>query len=87
MAVDSYINFISHGGGVLKFITRTCKICPYKILLFVDSLYFALSGKTLDDVIRPELREEWEEAKRKWFPRTDTPENIAFDKRTPGTVR
>ena len=56
----------------------------YAVLL-LDSLYLAISGRTLDDVIRPELREQWEMVKTKWFPRTDTPENIAFDKRTPGT--
>ncbi len=49
-----------------------------------DSLYMALSGETLDDVVKPSMKTEWEEAKKHWFPRTNTPENRAYDKRTPG---
>ncbi|XP_063692200.1 uncharacterized protein LOC134824307 isoform X1 [Bolinopsis microptera] len=52
-----------------------------------DSLYLALSVKTLDEVIKPDLWEEWLEAKKTWFPRTDTPENRAYDKRTPGLFK
>ena len=44
----------------------------------------ALSGDSLDDIIKPELRDEWVNEKQKWFPRTDTKEHIAYDKRTPG---
>ena len=44
----------------------------------------ALSGDTLDDVVRDEMRDQWSLVKTKWFPRTDTKENIAYDKRTPG---
>ena len=56
------------------------------ILSFSDSLYMALSADSLDDVIKPGLENEWFEEKKRWFPRTDTPENIQHDKRTPGTV-
>ena len=49
-----------------------------------DSLYIALSGDNLESVIKPELRKDWEIARRDWFPRTDTKENAAFDLRTPG---
>ena len=45
----------------------------------------ALSAKTLDEVVKPELKEEWNNNKHKWFPRSDTPENAAYDLRTPGT--
>jgi len=38
----------------------------------------------LDEVIKPDLWEEWIKAKKTWFPRTDTLENRAYDKRTPG---
>ena len=44
----------------------------------------ALSGKSLDELVKPELREEWGVAKAAWFPRTDTTENEAYDTRTPG---
>ena len=46
----------------------------------------ALSGETLDDVVREDMRDEWSSVKRQWFPRTDTKENIAYDKRTPGEL-
>lgn len=49
-----------------------------------DSLYMALSGNSLEEVIKPELREEWDSIKHLWFPRTDNEENKAYDKRTPG---
>ena len=55
------------------------------MLFLADSLYIALSGKTLDAVINPELREEWLVTKSKVFPRTDTAENAAYDKHSPGT--
>ena len=44
----------------------------------------ALSTNTLDEAVRPELFSEWLEVKKLWFPREDTIENIAYDKRTPG---
>ena len=44
----------------------------------------ALSGNSLEDVIKPELRAEWDSIKHQWFPRTDSEEHIAYDKRTPG---
>ena len=45
----------------------------------------ALSAETLDELVKPELKEEWNAKKHQWFPRTDSEENAAFDKRTPGT--
>ena len=57
-----------------------------QMLFLADSLYLALSADSLDELVKPELREEWTDTKRKVFPRTDTPENTAYDKRTPGTV-
>ena len=44
----------------------------------------ALSSKSLDELVKPGLREKWGVAKAAWFPRTDTPENATYDKRTPG---
>ncbi len=54
------------------------------IIIISDSLYMALSGDSLDALVRPSMRQEWEDVKKNWFPRTDTPENEAYDKRTPG---
>lgn len=47
-------------------------------------MYLALSGETLDELVKPELKDEWQRIKYLWFPRVDTPENAAFDRRTPG---
>ena len=47
----------------------------------------ALSGNSMDELIKPELREEWESVKHQWFPRNDTEENIAHDLRTPGLFK
>ena len=52
-----------------------------------DSFYLALSAATLDELVKPHLREEWRLVKEKWFPRTDSPENEAYDKRTPGLFK
>lgn len=52
-----------------------------------DSAYVALSAKNLDDIIKPELRMEYEAQKHLWFPREDTEEHAAFDKRTPGLFK
>ena len=46
----------------------------------------ALAAETLDELIKPELRQEWVQTKSLWFPRTDTAENAAYDKRTPGEL-
>ncbi len=43
----------------------------------------AISAPNLDEVVKPELKEEWNAIKTQWFPRTDTPEHAAFDRRTP----
>ena len=47
----------------------------------------ALSGESVDDVIKPELRAEYEREKHAWFPRDYNDEVRAFDKRTPGYLR
>ena len=44
----------------------------------------ALNADTFDAVIREDMRDIWLLEKTKWFPRTDTKANIAYDKRTPG---
>ena len=52
-----------------------------------DSAYVALSGPSVESLVEPELRVEYEKEKSNWFPRTDTPEHKAFDKRTPGLFK
>ena len=52
-----------------------------------DSAYLAISKEQLDDVIKPERKTEYILNKHKWFPREDTPEHRAFDKRTPGLFK
>ncbi|KAI8487962.1 hypothetical protein Bbelb_344100 [Branchiostoma belcheri] len=52
-----------------------------------DSAYIAISADRLEDVIKPHMRERYENEKHLWFPRTDTPENAAYDKRTPGLFK
>ena len=43
-----------------------------------DSFYFALSAKTLDEIIKPEMREEWEKDKYNWFPSTSKEPHPTF---------
>ena len=52
-----------------------------------DSAYIALAGESIEELVKPNLRERFEEEKRMWFPRHDTPENAAYDKRTPGLFK
>ncbi len=45
-----------------------------------DSAYIALSGKKFEDLIKPELKDDYLQNKSKWFPRDDTKEHAKFDK-------
>ena len=51
-----------------------------------DSAYMAITGD-FESLIKPELREEFEKDKHNWFPRTDTLQNKAYDKRKPGLFK
>ncbi|CAH1782906.1 unnamed protein product [Owenia fusiformis] len=51
------------------------------------SLYFALSENSLEESIKPELREEFEREKNNWLPRTDTAEHRQLDRRKPGIFK
>src|SRR5687767_10308724 len=62
-----------------------------------DSFYMAITGKRIEDLVKPELRDEFEKERDKWFPSEDTKELITtkfnnkeytftrkeWDKRTP----
>jgi hypothetical protein len=52
-----------------------------------DSAYIAFSNDNVDSLIRPELLAEYKNDIVNWFPRTDTEEHKAFDKRTPGLFK
>ena len=52
-----------------------------------DSAYMALSAPVLADVIKPNLRTQYQQQKHLWFPREDTPEHTAYDQRTPGLFK
>ena len=52
-----------------------------------DSAYMALSGESLESLVKPELREAFEANKAHWFPRTDRSENRVYDKWTPGLFK
>ena len=43
----------------------------------------ALSGSTLEELVKPDLRDEWEKEKKVWFP---SKENYAYDLREPGKI-
>ena len=50
-----------------------------------DSAYIAIAGDSVERLIK--LVAQFEQDKCNWFPRTDTPENKAYDKRTPGLFK
>ena len=52
-----------------------------------NNAYIDLSADTLEEVIKPDMRQVYDIEKKKWFPRTDTPEHEAYDKRTPGLFK
>ena len=64
------------------FLENCPNYCP-----FSDSLYMAISAPTLDELVKPELKAKWDTIKHEWFPRTDTSEHAAFDRRTPGLFK
>ena len=52
-----------------------------------DSAIFAISGDSLESLVKPELRQLYEQEKGKWLPLTDTKEHRRYDKRTPGLFK
>lgn len=52
------------------------------------SAYIAFSNEQpFENSIKPHLQEHFNQHKYEWFPRDDTKENAAFDKRTPGLFK
>jgi hypothetical protein len=52
-----------------------------------DSAYFAISGDSLEGVIKPHLRDEFQVNKHTWLGRDDSLENKLYDSRTPGLFK
>ena len=52
-----------------------------------DSAYIAIAGDSVESLVKHVLREEFHQDKCNWFPRTDTAEHKAYDKRTPGLFK
>ena len=56
--LEFYYDFLDH------FVDRR----SFELLqMDTDSLYIGIAGKNLDDVVRPEFREEFEGCKKKWL--------------------
>ena len=56
-------------------------------MMDTDSAYLAISSDSLDDVVKPEWRQEFQRNKHLWVGRDDTEENVLYDKRTPGLFK
>ena len=52
-----------------------------------DSAYMSLAGDSLEELVKPDKRTEFAALQRQWFPRHDTPEHAAYDKRKPGLLK
>ena len=52
-----------------------------------DSAYIAIAGYSIESLVKPKLRQEFQQDKCNWFPRTDTREHKAYDKRTPSLFK
>ena len=56
-------------------------------MMDTDSAYLAISGDSLEDVVKPELKEEFQQSKHLWLGRDDTEEHVLYDNRTPGLFK
>ena len=45
-----------------------------------DGAYIAIGGPSVESLNKPRLTAEFEKDKANWFPRTDTPENKAYER-------
>jgi hypothetical protein len=60
----------------------------YQLLeMDTDSLYMALSGSSIEELVKPELLDEFKKIKHEWFMDLTTPESKAFTLRTPGLFK
>ncbi|CAB3996383.1 Zinc finger and SCAN domain-containing 22 [Paramuricea clavata] len=52
-----------------------------------DSAYIAISGESVEELVKPGLREAFENDKCNWSPRSDTTEHAKYDRRKPGLFK
>ena len=52
-----------------------------------DSAYIVISGERVEDLVKSDMKDEFNDEKCNWFPRTDTVEHAKYDKRTPGLFK
>lgn len=52
-----------------------------------DSAYIALSGPSVESLVKPELKQEFLKDKPNWFPRTDSPEHKTVTKEHRGYLK
>jgi hypothetical protein len=52
-----------------------------------DSAYIAFTDKNIENLIKPEMLEEYKKDKYNWFIKDDTKENAAYYKREPGIFK
>ena len=96
IAVYSYakLRMLEFWEFINKFIVNEC----YQLMeMDTDSLYIAFSKKTIDECVKPDLRDQWEKEKGAWFSSSDTKATVNFDgqeisyvqwdKRTPGKFK
>ena len=57
------------------------------IQMDTDSFYIAFAGETLDELVYPHLKKEFEKEKGKWFPREHPESAKNYDKRKPGLFK
>ena len=76
--LEFYYNFIDYYVDISDFL-----YC----MMESDSAYLAISSDSLDDVVKPEWRQEFQRNKHLWVGRDDTEENVLYDKRTPGLFK
>ena len=69
---------------LLKYVDRSNFNMMY---MDTDSCYMAVTEENFEDLIKPEMNEEYEKEKNSWFPRTDTKEHFKYDSRTAGLFK
>ncbi len=69
---------------LIKFVDpRDFQMCE----MDTDSAHMAISGDSLDDVIKPGMKDPYNREKHQWFPRQNTPELYSYEKWTPGLFK
>ena len=78
LMLEFYYDFLN------KFVDRSDMNMMY---MDTDSCYMAITADKFEDIIKPDMREVYENEKNLWFPRTDTETNLKYDTRTPGLFK